>query len=227
MSAASEDEEDLLPQSGCPNRCKLKWDIETLLQRLRRVCIIQATVNFIYFAYYIATESLFTISSILVIIAMCISVCLGTWGFFAARAKSRVRLVIYLLTTVLTSSVLLSANITVSYTLSQSCNIRQSAYIDCENLACAQNSTCTIDDLKDTSCEANPTEICDHDYSRNIFAICLQLFAATLPSCFAFISIVRIQKHEEDTAATYGRLPRFDVKMAEGDAPFLKDGKKK
>jgi len=163
-----------------------------------------------------------------VILAVTISVVLGTWGFLAAKAKSRVRLVIYLLLTVLTSAVLLSANITVEYSLTQACNIRQSAYIDCEDLVCAQNSTCTIDDLKDTNCEANPTEVCNQSSSRNVFAICLQLFAATMPSCFAFIAIVRIQKHEEDTAATYGKLKRFEVKMAEGEAPFLggTDGKK-
>src|SRR5690348_6529776 len=33
----------------CHERCSLKWDVDTLLKRVQRTCIIQTLVSFFYF----------------------------------------------------------------------------------------------------------------------------------------------------------------------------------
>jgi len=205
------------------SRFVMKWDISALMGRVQRVCIIQAVLNLIYLIYYISTEPFIHKSTILLIISVSFSVCLGTWGWFAARNKSRARLIIYLLLTVVAQSILVSSNITVQYSLNDNCDLTQAYFRGCENMPCAQNNTCSKADIDGTDCLAPPSEICSTANSNKyIAAVVIQSFAACLPSCFSFVAIVRISKFEEDEEATYGKTSSVRYDISGDDNPLLK-----
>jgi len=206
-------EDDKDSQRCCD--CTGKWDVNRVLGRLQRVCVIQAVANLIYVVYVLVTEVLFTSLTIVIILSAVASVCLGTWGFMAAKKKSRARLIVYLLASLVISSATIGANITFQWALHSSCSLEQSSYKNCGDLDCAKNSSCTVDFLKDLPCQAPGKEICESDDpSRYLAAILIQLFAAALPTAFSFTAVVRIQKIEEDMEATYGKSEKFQVSQA-------------
>jgi len=216
MSASIPSPEEAGPCYQCwYQRCVMKWDIAALMARLQRVCIIQAVLNLIYLIYYIMTEPLVSKATVLITVSVCFSVLLGAWGRFAAKRKARVRLIIYLLLTVVVQSILVSSNITIQYSVNDRCDLNQSAYRGCD-LDCARWNNCTIDDLDGTDCAAPPKEQCDNaNNNKYIAAVVIQTFAACLPSCFSFIAIVRISKFDEDEEATYGKYEKFTLSSGE------------